>query len=262
MVISKLKGGLGNQLFQMAAGLVHANKLDTKFAIAIESLHRATHGVMGTKYRDTIFSTLNYAEIPPSFKRFKHDGLNYQALPQCKDIVLDGYFQNICYFDHFRSFVIEKLNKVDFLRPYCEGICKHFNLVFGRYAVLHIRGGDYNRLRHLYPAVNYSFLTDAFDLFNEHKIVVLTDDPCYSRKVLNPYINDIEFLFPSLNDELLDFSVLLNCDKICISNSTFSWWGAYLNNNINKLVILPKPWYKHFTSEDLNLIPNGWIALG
>ena len=75
------------------------------------------------------------------------------------------------------------------------------------------------------------------------------------------FIGD-NFFYSQYDNEILDLSLMSICDNNIISNSSFSWWGAYLNKNKNKTVIAPNQWFGPNGPKDTqDIIPENWIKL-
>ena len=72
----------------------------------------------------------------------------------------------------------------------------------------------------------------------------------------------IDNIYYSNNSEEIDLCLLTLCDHLILSNSSFSWWGAYLNQNPNKIVIGPKRWFGPGGPKDQeDTIPDDWIKI-
>ena len=70
------------------------------------------------------------------------------------------------------------------------------------------------------------------------------------------------YYFADFNNEILDFTLITMCDNVVISNSSFSWWGSYLNNNENKTIIAPYKWFGSQGPKDTQDIYNKeWVVL-
>jgi hypothetical protein len=95
------------------------------------------------------------------------------------------------------------------------------------------------------------------DEFKNSSFIFISDD---MEWVKNNFKGDNIFYSP-LKDAILDLTLMTVCNNIIIANSTFSWWGAYLNKK-NKKVISPKIWFGHRGPKDyFDIVPNNWIKI-
>jgi hypothetical protein len=94
--------------------------------------------------------------------------------------------------------------------------------------------------------------------FKDNNFIVISDDIGWCKENIkgeNVYYSHYE-------DEVFDLSVIKNCDNNINANSSFSWWGAWLNKNKNKKIICPKIWFSEKTNiNDSDLIPKEWIRI-
>ena len=111
----------------------------------------------------------------------------------------------------------------------------------------------------------YEKSIDLIDDYNpdEYNILVFTDNQPMAKELLSNFSKNIVFI-DNNNDNVLDFTFMSLCDVNIVSNSTFSWWSAYLNQNIDSKVIVTEsewfgPGYKHFNLKDI--FPKSWIKL-
>ena len=98
---------------------------------------------------------------------------------------------------------------------------------------------------------------------NDVAFIVFSDDIPWCKKNLN-FIKNVFFV--ENKTEIFDFYFMTLLDSIIISNSTFSWWSAYLNKNPNKKVVAPKKWFKKKLNNigyraDSDLLPIKWITI-
>lgn len=225
MITTHLSGGLGNQLFQLAA-LDTISKQTNRIPYFTSLVTTKTHH-SSKNYFDSIFSNwkstlvLNLPaeqveETSYEFKKWK--------LEKSKPVILCGYFQNYKYVSS------EFESKLSF--PECLELPGAF---------LHIRGGDY--VNHSLHDVN---LQEYYNRAIQHfpsgtKFYVFTNDKEYAMS-LN-ILEKIEYEFIEEPDELLALALMKNCKLggIC-ANSTFSWWGAYLNRK-NRILVIPSKWF-------------------
>lgn len=239
---------LGNQLFQIASlfGICHK----TGFQPVIPN---------NWQYKDYFpncekwlgnFDSKFSISVPQfhfvGFDRFKHD-----------NILIDGYLQSYKYFDFMQDYI-----KVLF---HLKGNENKYNIP---YTSIHIRRGDYLKYPNHHPILSIDYYNDAIEKIGKDRdFVIMSDDKEYCQEL----INQNKFASPNIfisdaKDEMGDFATMLICDSSIIANSSFSWWGAYLNRNPNKIVISPDPhtkWfgpaYAHWNMSDL--IPEEWIKI-
>ena len=129
---------------------------------------------------------------------------------------------------------------------------------------LHVRRGDYVLNQDQYRLVGVEFAKKALNYFEKDTTcIVFSDDIAWCKKNLNFRDN---IFFVEGKTEIFDFYFMTLLDDIIISNSTFSWWAAYLNKNKNKKVIAPKKWFEQKLKRigycaDLELLPKDWITI-
>ena len=91
----------------------------------------------------------------------------------------------------------------------------------------------------------------------EYKFLVFSDDIEWCKQVF-----DDDFNFIEGEEDYVDLLLMARCKHNIIANSSFSWWGAWLNRNNNKRVIAPKKWFGSVANLDSkDLLPKGWITL-
>ena len=289
MIGVKLNGRLGNQLFQYAFGYSASKKLKVNFYLLktgtpidiyryfkLEKnlfylidiiffntkvgkllfshyLRRVFYGFISSlKIRQT--KLINYTESPEAINNALEDKTNY-----------DGFFQSEVHFENYKEKIIEIFKIKDKYQ-------KIFNLKFRnillkpRKVVIHIRKTDYLELGHL----NLGGKDLSIPLKYYHRIIkqihdesnyyiIISDDPLSIK-------NEFDYLtnkYISFNNEIIDFQLMLSADICVISNSTFSWWAAYLNNNKDKSVYCPQYFLGHLIKEEypINIYPPNWIQI-
>lgn len=246
----RIHGGIGNQIFQVSAGYALAQKNDMNFFIINSSCIKSsfTHvednnSVLTTLFKH--FATIQYEHINlNSIKHYKEpesECFTYNDnLAFTTDVYLDGYFQNEKYFEDYRQPIIQSLKKNEIYKGFLAKINQNFlkNSYF-----IHVRRGDYLKTN-LYT-INYKMyyrLALETILRNDRKayFFIVSDDVEFCQKCP---------LFEKLDKTILDLKPLETlflmslCEKggIC-ANSTFSWWGSYLNENPKKVVLFPSKW--------------------
>jgi hypothetical protein len=222
-----LAGGLGNQLFQVAAGYAYAKKYDKNLVLDI-SKWTAHQGRSPDQYLNNIFSNFKYSTYHiGSVESIHEKRFNYDPLPFINgDVCLHGYFQSLKYFEEYKDEFIELLNLPDVK-------------VEGNLAV-HIRRGDYLQFSNIHLVCDKNYFLHNISKFPDSKVNIFTDSPEYVKDEFGDNFNIIKS-----NSELTDLTMMSQHDNIICSNSSFSWWASLLGKEKNRIIV-PKIWFKNF----------------
>lgn len=248
----RIQGGLGNQLFQICAGAAIAQKNNMNcFIINSSELKQTFTHIDDNNYLlNTIFGNFNQVKLAninlnalTQFKEKEEDCFVYNPPDAFNDdVFINGYFQNEQYFLNIKQELLPlfKENEVyyKFIKTADAKLAKNSYFI-------HVRRGDYLN------SDLYTFDTDKYYTIAIQHILSVTPDAHFII-----VSDDIEYcknyaVFNKICKTFIDLPVLETlylmslCEKggIC-ANSTFSWWGSYLNDNPNKVVIFPEKWIK------------------
>lgn len=244
-------GRFGNQLFQYAFLRTQSKRLGTKFYCPMWA---------GDKIFNLNDQNEKVGHIKPTHlyveSDYKH-GFNIDATHIQDDTEIAGYFQT----DKF--FLKEDIRKwFSFKEEGFLDLNKKYDYIdFSKSTAIHVRLGDYLEPTLQFYIPKQSYFKEALKLL-EHRggILVFSDNPKLAKKYLNFIIN--EAIFINGNKDYEDFYLMTKCKNIVCSASSFSWWAAYLNENEDKKVIVPKYWFlpgSRMTNGDIFV--NGWIKV-
>jgi hypothetical protein len=287
MITCNLQGGLGNQLFQIYTTIAYAYDTNSRFFFPnIKELKN----VITNRYTywDTFLSNLKPFLLDPELINkdknkdnilvLREKGFSYNALPlplpiqKAKIQMLNGYYQSSKYFDnYFQS--INRLLQIDTLKVKLTN--KYLKLINEEMPVsMHFRLGDYKKLPECYVILSVDYYRAALSHMIETNSVTKVLYFCEDQD-----LEDVEAIITTLKTEFKDIGFLradseledweqLILMSICrhniIANSTFSWWGAYLNTYRQKTVVCPSMWFgpKFQKTHDLkDLYPDSWIKI-
>ena len=264
MITCNLMGGLGNQMFQIAVAYNIAKLNNDEAAFNFLECTTILQGNNSSKYMGNIFSEFkNLSEIESlSFykeKKFSFDKITYEP-----NLSLIGYFQSEKYFVESKTEICKKfisgLKKEIEIFDKVKKFIKDINEKNLPIVTIHVRRGDYVGLQHIHKLCSLQYYQDSIS-FMVNKIgdflpIIISDDKEWCKLVFN-----VGVVSP-FYDELEDLVLMINSDHNIIANSTFSWWGAYLNENENKIVISPKEWFGESGHQDQDdIIPTNWNKL-
>lgn len=260
MISVNLKGGLGNQLFQIAAGYALAARTGRKFACARSHLS-SQHGGSSQYFKNVLRNVPFVEKLNDTFVGYSEKAFHYTPLENIEgNVFLDGYFQSEKYFKDFEKDVVEMLSVDDDTLDYLKD---HYNAIFTteNTCALHVRRGDYLNLQHYHPEQSVSYFKKAIDIVGEDYLYfVCSDDIPWCMQNLSFIKNKIFII--GLPSHMTFYAASL-CKHNIMANSTFAWWAAYINKNLNKKVIAPKLWfgpgYAHWSTEDLYC--DSWITI-
>lgn len=235
---SYLMGGLGNQMFQISHALSQGWKNSVPVIFKCES-YTKMQGSQPTKYKNNIFRKLKFTDnLPPAERltnmwEFKELNVN-----PAKNIEFFGYFQSSKNFYGFDKEIQETflpdedfLNKIHSLYPQLNN---------KNNISIHIRRGDYLKVSNILPVVDISYIDKCLDTIKEFdNIFVLTDDKEWVEK----NIKRQNLIIPKNLEDYEELWLIGLCKYNIMSNSTFSWWGSFLNTNPDKVVFVPDTWF-------------------
>ena len=256
MIINNLIGGLGNQLFQISAGYAHAKKLKTEFAINYNIGLGNGQGYHPNKYKNNL-----YKHIPTTNRRTfipYNQEFGYSPIEYLDDLCLIGYFQSSKFFKGYETEIKKLFN---FPKSVADKVRKKMSKINKKKVGIHLRMGDYHdkSLDGVFIKINYkNYLEKIFKNFNEeYDYLIFSDD----LKSLEKEIDIQNFINIKNSDEIEDLCALSQCDEIIMSNSSFSWWGAFLGNE-KKRVFCPDKWFgpKGFQNFQ-DIYEDSWIKI-
>ena len=276
MIYVEIMGGLGNQLFQIFTGISYSIDNKTAFKIKFNKADLISP-VDGISKRPTYWdnflnsiSGFTYTQRPmlPVFR--EKEAFKCNKIPTlAEDFILFGYYQSYLYFENNKDTII-RLLKIDKNRALVKN---EFSEIFtGKKPIsMHFRIGDYAKASHVHPILDIEYYKQALkslskkipNLSRDYYILYFFEEQ--DSNIVNTIITELIMEYPEIdfracNVDIEDWKQMLlmsNCSHNILANSTFSWWGAYLNNNPDKVVIYPNKWIN--THNELNdLFPENW----
>jgi len=265
-IINTLRGGLGNQLFQWALSKSLEQKYNCEVYLDIEEFkYEIWDGRITKRTFDLgMFPNLKFKlsdnkniskDINNSFIELNEDNFNpnNKLLNNEKNYKLIGYWQNHSFFEDVRHIITKDLGITEILKNDLYTTYPELNL---NCVSIHIRRTDYLTSNGFHPIQNISYYEEALKIIGDYdNLLIFSDDIKWCKENLN-FKNQ---RFIENNTSLVDLWLMSLCKHNIIANSSFSWWGAWLNNNKNKKVIRPSRWFSY--GDVPNMSPQEWIKL-
>jgi hypothetical protein len=295
MIIVQITGGLGNQLFQYALGRALAEKSGDKLLLDISSYSwdklrkyelspflinasiAKVEDIEFTKsskitFFDRLFLKIFGKEIPyyrkafvkePSFS-FDINFSNYRT----SNVYLEGYWQSENYFSFIRSQLLKEIwcdeNKfskkfIDYKKVISQSSCS---------ISIHVRRGDYvsnSETTAFHGLCDLDYYLNAIHLIEQTIsnpfYYVFSDDKEYVREIFGSMEN-VCFI-EKLSFDFEEMFLMSLCKHNIIANSSFSWWGAWLNQHEDKKVIAPKKWFNDplMQLQTKDILPDCWCKI-
>lgn len=290
MIITKLNGGLGNQMFQYAVGRRLSNirevplKLDlTEFKTyplrTFRLDHFNIHAEIATAEEIVSFKPPNkglsrlisnfHERMKPYYQRryIKERYFHYDAnISKCKgNLYLEGYWQSEKYFHDVAPVIRDDFTLRERSDPRNEHLAEE--ICSCEAISLHVRRGDYisNPETNLYHGTcSRDYYQRAITELGKHienpYFFIFSDDPEWARSNLNTGFptNVVDHNGPDMDYE--DMKLMSLCKHHIIANSSFSWWGAWLCRNPDKMVFTPSMWFNktEVEKDTKDLLPESW----
>ena len=284
MIIGNLFGGLGNQMFQYAFIRCLSIESNENFGFTIDMIkfYRNNNNyelknafnldlnILNEKQINfKTFYIFKYPLIRYFFSKIKLNSFSFHfekhisnkqrfTIKKNKNYnIFYGYWQNEDYFTKFRSILLNDFR----FQISSDKLNTHFyNLIKSKNSVsIHIRRGDYKDSKS-HNCLNLEYYLQAIKyLESNYKnlfFFVFSDDIQWVKTNLDR--NNFIFIDNNKENAYIDMYLMSQCNHNIIANSTFSWWGAWLNTNEQKKIIAPRNWYKN---KEINLISSNWILI-
>lgn len=284
MIVTKISDGLGNQFFQYALGrsLSHKHNKTLKLDISAFTTNYTLRDYQLKKYNIvkkefTFFEKMYFVYFYRIVKKLiiklnLKNKIFKNIYWEKKEMSFDekvfktesqyffGYWQDLRYFKDIRDLIVKELTLKEKLN---EVNLKTLRLIHETHSVsLHIRRGDYLRIKHQ-QVCDLEYYKKAISII-QNKVekpvfFIFSDDIQWVKENLEI---DFETHYIDFNQDnpRFDIELMKNCKHNIIANSTFSWWGAWLNEYNDKIVISPKYWSKNFPTPE-GLQEKDWIFI-
>jgi hypothetical protein len=260
-------GGIGNVMFKLSASISLALDNGVDFIFSNEFIRQLDKDVVCDGfddyriYYDNLLRNIKFIDKLPSRYRVHNEPgtFNYKSITYYKgeNLLLEGYYQSEKYFINNKDYIINLFEPTENIK---QTILEKLPNIQNSISI-HIRRGDYLNLPDFHPQQSLEYYMSAINLLGIDKnYLIFSDD-------LDGVINMFDFLpnkqFVNLGKNYLDLYAMSMCEHNIICNSTFGWWGAYLNKNNNKKVIGPSRWFGPLLSNlnSSDILPNNWIKI-
>lgn len=279
MIITRLHGRLGNQMFQYAAARALALRLGT--TVALDS-RGALHRDEGVLTRVFSLPLADPVELPPAghlaplrytawrllgrepvFRREQGLGYNCQIKHWGDNCYLHGYWQSERYFHHVQASIRQDFTFPAFSSSQNAEMASR--IAEGLSISLHVRRGDYLTLSahvlcdQAYYEAALSALLEGSD--GTPTVYVFSDDPDWARQNLPLPCEKVVVDFNGSDTDYEDMRLMSLCQHNIIGNSSFSWWAAWLNANPHKKVAGPAKWFGDPKLINPDILPPEWLSI-
>ena len=290
-IVCRMDGGFGNQLFQYAAARSLADRLGCDLLLDIRALAQQdsrAYGLNSYAIRARVADSSLLATLPPArasrigrlrsrlghalpallpypvfwSKSFAYDR---RVMQITTPVYLVGYWQSEQYFAWNRNRLLQDLCVMDVMP---DPMDMKARISATTSVALHIRRGDYisnASASAIHGLCDQQYYVDAVALLaNQLKdmhLFVFSDDPAW---VQENFTFDVPTLFVDAaqgSSTQFDFEMMRHCQHHIISNSTYSWWAAWLAGHAGQIVVAPRRWFKDASIPSQDVVPQRWVRI-
>jgi hypothetical protein len=293
MIASNIIGGLGNQMFQFACGYATASRLNQPLFVCLDQFER--YKLHNGYELDNIFNV----NAPELSCEARDELIGWRGEPNIRKVIAKLGFRAIMPENWFQESSLrycEGINLIDgdcylhgywqsekYFKDYADDIRQVFKFshqITGKNLEVlsmmrqqpsisvHVRRGDYlsNKNNKIFNCLGVDYYLEGLQIlmnrFPGSKIFLFSDDPEWVRTSLEPFIPDASIINHNFGENSYwDMMLMSSADHHIIANSSFSWWGAWLNPSKEKVVISPKEWYLNSPDKCSDLIPEDWVRI-
>ena len=285
MIISKIIGGLGNQLFQYAAGrtLSVLNNTSLKLDVSeFDEYKLRNFGLQSFNCKAEFATEDEIINLRPAhnfekafqylsplkkrtYFREKYFHFDGKILKMGADVYLNGYFQSQKYFLPAEKIIREELSLKNEVTRNVESFS---NILKSQNSVsVHFRRADFESdpvSMEYHGILSKEYYLNAVTLIasklSNPAFYIFSDDINWAKEKLKNH--GATFVSGDISkNHFEDLYLMSQCQHNIIANSSFSWWGAWLNDNPEKIVIAPGKWFNKGPKDTQDLIPEGWMRI-
>ncbi|NDW09799.1 alpha-1,2-fucosyltransferase [Dysgonomonas sp. 520] len=292
MKISKLQGGLGNQMFQYAVVRALETKKNKNVyldLVFLETHNKSEEHFSARKYELNIFKNIRATHLSNScrtiflstnlfiriirrllnIRAIKQTNDHYVNLPDNRNIYLDGYFQSEKYFRNIRKDLLKDFEFIAFDDEKNRII--YDKIANSNSVSIHVRRGDYvssSQIGNKHGVLPVAYYKQAIDLLSKKiekediDYYIFSDDPAYIKTHFEFVPNCVIIDVNKGDDSWKDLCLMTACKYHIIANSSFSWWGAWLSQR-EGITIAPSRWFNdEVVSYNIHdFIPDSWYII-
>ena len=295
MIIVHLTGGLGNQLFQYAIGKSLSVYSNEKLLFDVSSYtwdNLRKYELSVFNFNDTIAEQPDLKIINDALPFFSdriiskvlRKPIPYYRLPIIREhsftfdlnfykfrktnLILQGYWQSEKYFSHIRSIIKTDLSVNEVIFSVNMLFYKELIESSSSSVSIHIRRGDYvtNSSTMVYHGLcdleyYYAAMKKIESQIETRTYFIFSDDKDFVKEIFAHKPNVV--IIENIKQDYEELILMSKCNHNIIANSSFSWWGAWLNDNDTKIVIAPKKWFSDpiMQQQTVDLLPDSWIKI-
>lgn len=282
-VVIRVLGGLGNQMFQYASALGLARRIGAKLQLDLDGFG----SYASWDYQLDLMNVPQDLGTTPKKSRSifgaKSTGVVHYEEPHlhfdagflkldATEIYLKGYFQCPHYFCEIREELLQRFSLKSDLSPPAVELSEKIQSTPNAVS-LHVRRGDYLKLSDIHPCLTGDYYRRAVDLIqrlhgDECHFFMFSDDTDFLQNEFQwlPHQTIVEVADKHSDAHAAEeMHLMSHCDHHITANSSFSWWGAWLNPSKDKQVIAPRNWLarsERVSSFPIDLYEEDWISLG
>lgn len=284
-IVARIFSGLGNQLFQFAIGRAMALRSDSSLLLDTRHFSKTSANVAFRLNHFNIGQAVVAGELPPRRdeqplryhlwrtlrlppRLIVEDGLHFHAgmLRPQTNVWLKGYWQSERYFADCAETIRNDLRIVT--PPSAENARRLDDIAASPAISLHVRRGDYllPQNQAVYATCSEQYYARALEavaskLAQEPVVYAFSDDPEWVRNNLPLPFEKRVMAHNGREGDYEDMRLMSACRHHIIANSTFSWWGAWLNPSPDKIVVAPATWFISPKTRNPDILPEGWLRV-
>lgn len=252
-VVGNISCQMGNNLFQVATTLAYAweHQIEAYFPGLAGDIPHLQH----------VFFRCNVRNPEGALaKTWAEPSHRYHRIPFKRNVMLDGYFQSEKYFLKYRSKIIEHFQPTEDDTAYI--LQKYGDLLAHPKAVgVHLRWYFEDGSGNVFIQYGKDYLRKAMARFPKDSLfIICSNNSSFARQNIPNEVQNVVFI--ENEADYIDLYLLSMCKHNIITNSTFGWWGAWLNTNPEKIVIAPATWLHPMNGPPTeDVVPKSWKKL-